>query len=47
MHANAGRKLNIRTIAIYTEPDCASHHVLAADDAYLLDGESRSAYLDG
>ncbi|KAH6955798.1 putative urea amidolyase [Ilyonectria sp. MPI-CAGE-AT-0026] len=43
----AAKKLNIRTIAIYTEPDCASHHVLAADEAYLLSGESRSAYLDG
>ncbi|KAH6886239.1 putative urea amidolyase [Thelonectria olida] len=43
----AAKKLNIRTIAIYTEPDCASHHVLAADEACLLDGESRSAYLDG
>ncbi|KAH7129878.1 putative urea amidolyase [Dactylonectria estremocensis] len=43
----AAKKLHIRTIAIYTEPDCASHHVLAADEAYLLSGESRSAYLDG
>ncbi|CAM1510806.1 Fc.00g083190.m01.CDS01 [Cosmosporella sp. VM-42] len=43
----SAKKLDIRTIAIYTEPDCASHHVLEADEAYLLKGESRTAYLDG
>ncbi|KAF7544244.1 hypothetical protein G7046_g9824 [Stylonectria norvegica] len=43
----AARQAGVRTVAIYTEPDCASQHVLAADEACLLEGEARSAYLDG
>ncbi|KAL4941356.1 hypothetical protein BDV06DRAFT_4295 [Aspergillus oleicola] len=41
------RKLNIRTIAIYTEPDAASTHVHLADEAILLSGAPSKAYIDG
>ena len=41
------RKLGIRTISIYTEPDSESEHVRAADQAVLLQGEARAAYIDG
>ncbi|KAL4809232.1 allophanate hydrolase subunit 2-domain-containing protein [Aspergillus unguis] len=41
------RKLNIRTIAIYTEPDAASTHVHLADEAVLLSGAPSKAYIDG
>lgn len=41
------RKLGIRTIAVYSESDSASQHVLLADKACLLAGEARSAYIDG
>lgn len=41
------KKLNIRTIAIYTENDAASAHVTAADEAVLLEGPESKAYLDG
>ncbi|KAL2818224.1 putative urea amidolyase [Aspergillus cavernicola] len=44
---NAAQKLNIRTIAIYTQPDCDSEHVRLADTAVLLVGEPRVAYIDG
>ncbi|KAL6715552.1 hypothetical protein ACLMJK_006513 [Lecanora helva] len=40
------KKLGIRTIAIYTEPDAASAHVIEADIAILLPGGPK-AYLDG
>ncbi|KAL4955836.1 carbamoyl-phosphate synthase L chain, ATP binding domain-containing protein [Aspergillus filifer] len=42
---NAAKKLEIRTIAIYTTPDCESEHVRLADIAVLLDGEPRAAYI--
>ncbi|KAK3178562.1 hypothetical protein OEA41_000699 [Lepraria neglecta] len=41
------RKLGIRTIAIYTEPDAASTHVSEADVAVLLPGSPAKAYIDG
>jgi urea carboxylase len=41
------RRLNIHTVAIYTEPDAASAHVNAADEAVLLSGPEAKAYLDG
>jgi urea carboxylase len=41
------RRLNIHTIAIYTEADAASAHVTAADEAILLSGPESKAYLDG
>ncbi|KAL4962689.1 allophanate hydrolase subunit 2-domain-containing protein [Aspergillus stella-maris] len=43
----AAKKLNIRTIAIYTTPDCESEQVRLADIAVLLKGEPRAAYIDG
>jgi urea carboxylase len=41
------KKLNLRTIAIYTEPDAASIHVHLADVAVLLSGSASKAYIDG
>ncbi|KAL4975603.1 allophanate hydrolase subunit 2-domain-containing protein [Aspergillus desertorum] len=41
------KKLNIRTIAVYTEPDAASTHVHLADGAVLLYGAPSKAYIDG
>ncbi|KAF7628638.1 hypothetical protein AFLA_003989 [Aspergillus flavus NRRL3357] len=41
------KKLNLRTIALYTEPDAASAHVQLADEAFLLDGPPSKAYIDG
>ncbi|KAL5338477.1 allophanate hydrolase subunit 2-domain-containing protein [Aspergillus crustosus] len=41
------RKLRIRTIAVYTEPDAASTHVHLADEAILLSGLPSQAYIDG
>ncbi|KAL5049542.1 hypothetical protein BDW71DRAFT_150423 [Aspergillus fruticulosus] len=41
------KKLNIRTIAVYTEPDAASTHVHLADEAILLSGAPSKAYIDG
>ncbi|KAH3255526.1 hypothetical protein KXW23_009426 [Aspergillus fumigatus] len=41
------KKLNLRTIAIYTEPDAASIHVHLADVAVLLSGPASKAYIDG
>ncbi|GFF86643.1 putative urea carboxylase [Aspergillus udagawae] len=41
------KKLNIRTIAIYTEPDAASIHVHLADVAVLLSGSASKSYIDG
>ncbi|KAL4934449.1 bifunctional urea carboxylase/allophanate hydrolase [Aspergillus undulatus] len=41
------RKLSIRTIAVYTEPDAASSHVHIADEAILLSGAPSKAYIDG
>ncbi|KAL3465684.1 allophanate hydrolase subunit 2-domain-containing protein [Aspergillus heterothallicus] len=43
----AAQKLHIRTIAIYTVPDCESEHVRLADEAVQLAGEPRGAYIDG
>ncbi|KAJ6150825.1 urea amidolyase [Penicillium chermesinum] len=43
----AARKLGIRTISIYTDPDSESEHVRAADHAVLLEGDARAAYIDG
>ncbi|KAL3492871.1 allophanate hydrolase subunit 2-domain-containing protein [Aspergillus germanicus] len=41
------KTLNIRTIAVYTEPDAASTHVHLADEAILLTGSPSKAYIDG
>ncbi|KAL2838912.1 allophanate hydrolase subunit 2-domain-containing protein [Aspergillus pseudoustus] len=41
------KALNIRTIAVYTEPDAASTHVHLADEAILLPGSPSKAYIDG
>lgn len=41
------KALKIWTIAIYTEADAASAHVVAADEAVLLSGPDSKAYLDG
>ncbi|KAL4893788.1 allophanate hydrolase subunit 2-domain-containing protein [Aspergillus ambiguus] len=41
------KKLNIRSLAIYTEPDAASSHVHLADQAFRLSGPPSKAYLDG
>ncbi|KAL3467473.1 allophanate hydrolase subunit 2-domain-containing protein [Aspergillus heterothallicus] len=41
------KTLNIRTIAVYTEPDAASTHVHLADEAILLSGSPSKAYIDG
>ncbi|TID21255.1 urea carboxylase [Venturia nashicola] len=41
------KKLGIKTISIYTEPDAASKHVSDADEAYLLSGTPSTAYTDG
>ncbi|PWY88768.1 hypothetical protein BO94DRAFT_515732 [Aspergillus sclerotioniger CBS 115572] len=41
------KKLNIRTIVVYTEPDAASTHVHLADEAVLLTGTPSKAYIDG
>ncbi|KAM4056328.1 carboxyltransferase domain-containing protein [Hirsutella rhossiliensis] len=41
------KKLSIRTLAVYTEPDSFSKHVVEADEAFLLRGGARTAYLDG
>ncbi|RAK82197.1 bifunctional urea carboxylase/allophanate hydrolase [Aspergillus fijiensis CBS 313.89] len=43
----AAKKLGIRTVALYTESDSRSGHVGAADEAVLLTGEARAAYIDG
>lgn len=44
---SSGRRLHLRTIAIYTEVDAASSHVAQADKAVLLLGPDAKAYLDG
>ncbi|PYH96715.1 hypothetical protein BO71DRAFT_481822 [Aspergillus ellipticus CBS 707.79] len=41
------KKLNIRTVVVYTEPDAASTHVHLADKAVLLSGAPSKAYIDG
>ncbi|ETS86272.1 urea carboxylase [Pestalotiopsis fici W106-1] len=41
------RELQIKTIAIYTDVDAESQHVIAADEAQLLSGDASTAYLDG
>lgn len=43
----AFRALNVRTIAIYTEPDAVSTHVSLADESVLLEGSPTKAYVDG
>ncbi|EMD92957.1 hypothetical protein COCC4DRAFT_139298 [Bipolaris maydis ATCC 48331] len=40
------KKLNIKTIAIYSEADAASQHVRDADEAVLLPGSNATAYTD-
>jgi urea carboxylase len=40
------RKLNIKTIAIYSEADAASQHVRDADEAVLVPGSNSTAYTD-
>lgn len=41
------RRLDIRTISIYTPADAASLHVSQADEAVLLPGSNGTAYTDG
>lgn len=41
------KALGIRTIAIYTEADAASSHVIEADVPVLLLGGDSKGYLDG
>ncbi|KAH9870253.1 hypothetical protein IAQ61_005726 [Plenodomus lingam] len=41
------KKLDIRTIAIYSEADAASQHVRDADESVLLPGSNATAYTDG
>ncbi|KAF7538495.1 hypothetical protein G7054_g2887 [Neopestalotiopsis clavispora] len=41
------KELGIKTIAVYTDVDVESQHVIAADEAELLSGEASTAYLDG
>ncbi|KAF9891714.1 hypothetical protein FE257_003726 [Aspergillus nanangensis] len=43
----ARRKLGIRTVAVYTQLDAESEHVRLADETVCLEGEARSAYIDG
>ncbi|EAT90398.2 hypothetical protein SNOG_02186 [Parastagonospora nodorum SN15] len=40
------KKLNIKTVAIYSEADAASQHVRDADEAVLLPGSNATAYTD-
>jgi urea carboxylase len=40
------KKLNVKTIAIYSEADSASQHVRDADEAVLLPGSNATAYTD-
>ena len=44
--ARAAAELGMRTVAIYSEDDSRSLHVLRADDARPLKGRGASAYLD-
>src|SRR5258707_13926906 len=40
------RRLNIRTVAVYSEPDAQAMHVAAADEAHLIGpGPARESYL--
>ena len=41
------KRLNIHTVAIYTDTNSASAHVTAADEAVILSGPESEAYLDG
>ncbi|OJD16028.1 urea carboxylase [Emergomyces pasteurianus Ep9510] len=41
------KALNVRTVAIYTEPDAVSTHVSLADESVLLEGSPTKAYVDG
>ncbi|KKK15430.1 hypothetical protein ARAM_006433, partial [Aspergillus rambellii] len=41
------KKLKLRTVVIYSEPDCASTHVHLADEAVLLSGPPPQVYVDG
>ena len=47
VETNYNRRLGVRTVAIYTEPDSASQHVAQADESHLLEGDATRAYLDG
>jgi urea carboxylase len=44
--SKTAKKLNIKTIAIYSEADAASQHVWDADEAVLLPGSNATAYTD-
>ncbi|WP_220347759.1 biotin carboxylase N-terminal domain-containing protein [Alkalilimnicola ehrlichii] len=44
--ARAAADLGIETVAIYSEDDARSRHLLAADDAVALGGTGAAAYLD-
>jgi acetyl-CoA/propionyl-CoA carboxylase biotin carboxyl carrier protein len=43
---SAARELDIKTVAIYSEPDHLGRHVKLADEAYLLNGQPGKVYLD-
>src|SRR5256886_17670643 len=46
--ARAARRLGIRTVAVYSDPDEKSLHVEACDEAVRLGpGPARESYLDG
>jgi acetyl/propionyl-CoA carboxylase alpha subunit/acetyl-CoA carboxylase carboxyltransferase component len=44
--ARAAADLGMRTVAVYSEDDAASRHVVAADEARALSGSGPAAYLD-
>jgi urea carboxylase len=44
--SKTAKKLNIKTVAIYSEADAASQHVWDADEAVLLPGSNATAYTD-
>ncbi|PHH60924.1 hypothetical protein CDD81_1035 [Ophiocordyceps australis] len=41
------KKKGVRTVAIYSSSESAAKHVTAADEAYSLQGDARTSYLDG
>ncbi|MFW6067188.1 MAG: carboxyl transferase domain-containing protein [Myxococcota bacterium] len=45
--ARAAAQLGLRTVAVHSEDDARSRHVLAADEARPLRGTGAAAYLDG
>ena len=45
--AHAAAELGIPSVAIYSDDDARSRHVLAADEALALEGRGPRAYLNG